>query len=187
MSWHDKVVWQEGMFLRAQHFQQQDRHTAHLLQARAAPLRPHPWGLTELSLDRDLLASGRFAFGIGGRRDGGRHAVLHSRQGRRRYRSSCRKNPKRDRLSRPPLYQDGRPEMTAPKARTRRARYGLRSFDAFDTHSDSTMPPSSGRATAARLLATEDLRGYSCLGLTRIVEVQADRKVVLDDRLSRPA
>jgi type VI secretion system protein ImpJ len=28
MVWHDKVVWQEGMFLRAQHFQQQDRHAA---------------------------------------------------------------------------------------------------------------------------------------------------------------
>ena len=38
MVWHDKVVWQEGMFLRAQHFQQQDRHFEHLLQARTAPL-----------------------------------------------------------------------------------------------------------------------------------------------------
>ena len=61
MVWHDKVVWQEGMFLRAQHFQQQDRHVEHLLQARAAPLRPHPWGLTEIALDRDLLAADRFA------------------------------------------------------------------------------------------------------------------------------
>ena len=49
MVWHDKVVWQEGMFLRAQHFQQQDRHAEHLLQARVAPLRAHPWGVTELS------------------------------------------------------------------------------------------------------------------------------------------
>ena len=61
MVWHNKVVWQEGMFLRAQHFQQQDRHAAHQLQARTAPLRAHPWGLTELAIDRDLLAAGRFA------------------------------------------------------------------------------------------------------------------------------
>ena len=27
MSWTNRVVWQEGMFLRAQHFQQQDRWT----------------------------------------------------------------------------------------------------------------------------------------------------------------
>ena len=61
MAWNDKVVWQEGMFLRAQHFQQQDRYMEALVQARAAPLRPHPWGVTELALDRDLLAAGKFA------------------------------------------------------------------------------------------------------------------------------
>lgn len=61
MFWHDKVVWQEGMFLRAQHFQQMDRFVARQLQARTEPLRPHPWGLTELSIDRELLAAGRFA------------------------------------------------------------------------------------------------------------------------------
>ncbi|MDB5316979.1 MAG: hypothetical protein JWO24_2823, partial [Rhodospirillales bacterium] len=58
MAWNDKVVWQEGMFLRSQHFQQADRYAEHLVQMRAAPLRAHPWGVTELSLDRDLLAAG---------------------------------------------------------------------------------------------------------------------------------
>ena len=43
MNWHDKVVWQEGMFIRAQHFQQQDRHAARQLQARTESLRAHPW------------------------------------------------------------------------------------------------------------------------------------------------
>lgn len=61
MAWNDKVVWQEGMFLRAQHYQQQDRYFEHLLQARSAPLRPHPWGVTEIALDRDLLGAGKFA------------------------------------------------------------------------------------------------------------------------------
>ena len=61
MTWNDKVVWQEGMFLRAQHYQQQDRYFEHLLQARAAPLVAHPWGVTELALDRDLLAAGKLS------------------------------------------------------------------------------------------------------------------------------
>ena len=34
MSWYSKVVWSEGLFLRPQHFQQQDRYLEHLLQAR---------------------------------------------------------------------------------------------------------------------------------------------------------
>ncbi len=34
MSWHNKVVWSEGLFLRPQHFQQQDRYIEHLVDGR---------------------------------------------------------------------------------------------------------------------------------------------------------
>ena len=61
MSWTNRVVWQEGMFLRTQHFQQQDRWTEQLVRGRVQALRPHPWGLVEYALDRDLLGTGRFA------------------------------------------------------------------------------------------------------------------------------
>jgi type VI secretion system protein ImpJ len=191
MVWHDKVVWQEGMFLRAQHFQQQDRHTEHLLQARAAPLRPHPWGITELSIDRDLLAAGRFAlsgaagvmedgtpFSLPGTADapqpldlpeGTRNAVVYLAL---------------------PLRQAGSPEvaMTESGPEAMRARYSLRSFEAFDTHSDSTVAAelSIGRLRMRYMLETEERAGYACLGLARIVEVQADRRVLLDERFIPP-
>lgn len=191
MAWHDKVVWQEGMFLRAQHFQQQDRHAAHQLQARAEPLRPHPWGVTELSIDRNLLASGRFAlssaagvmedgtpFSIPGAVDapvpldlpeGTRNAVVYLAV---------------------PLHQDGNPEVTAPDAGPEelRARFALRNFQAFDTHSDSTIAAELGvgRLRMRYLLDTGELAGYSCLGLARIAEVQTDRIVQLDDRYIPP-
>lgn len=61
MTWTNRVVWQEGMFLRAQHFQQQDRWLEALSRERTASLRPHPWGLVEMAVNRDLLATGRFA------------------------------------------------------------------------------------------------------------------------------
>src|SRR5260221_2391882 len=61
MTWTNRVVWQEGMFLRAQHFQQQDRWLEALVRTRTAPLRPHPWGIVEMAIDRELLATGRFA------------------------------------------------------------------------------------------------------------------------------
>src|SRR6185312_3783273 len=65
MSWTNRVIWQEGMFLRAQHFQQQDRWLESLLRGRVGALRPHPWGLVEYSIDRDLLSTGRFALASG--------------------------------------------------------------------------------------------------------------------------
>ena len=191
MFWHDKVVWQEGMFLRAQHFQQQDRHTASQLQARAAPLRSHPWGLTELQIDRDLLAAGRFAlssaagvledgtpFSIPGGADaplpldlpeGTRNAVVYLGLA---------------------LQQDGNPEVTSPTGGPEepRARYLLRGFEAFDTHSESTIAAelAVGRLRLRYLLETGELAGFSRLGLARIVEVQSDRRVVLDDRYMPP-
>src|SRR5882757_5997589 len=65
MTWTNRVVWQEGMFLRAQHFQQQDRHLGHLVRTGLAALHPYPWGMTSMVVDRDLLATGRFALASG--------------------------------------------------------------------------------------------------------------------------
>src|SRR3981081_4843980 len=62
MTWSNRVVWQEGMFLRAQHFQQQDRWLEALVRTRTAPLRPHPWGIVEMAIDRELRATGRVPF-----------------------------------------------------------------------------------------------------------------------------
>lgn len=190
MVWHDKVVWQEGMFLRTQHFQQQDRYFEHRLQARVAPLRPHPWGFVELSLDRDLLAAGKFAvascsgvfedgtpFAIPGTADqptpidlpeGARNQVVYLAM---------------------PVHQPGSPEIAlteGPEAAA--ARYGLKRFEAFDTHSDSTLPAELlvARPRLRFMLENEERAGFTCLGLTRVVEVHADKRVAVDERFIPP-
>src|SRR5258708_26430224 len=61
MTWTNRVVWQEGMFLRAEHFQERARWLEALVRTRTAPLRPPPWGIVEMAIDRELLATGRFA------------------------------------------------------------------------------------------------------------------------------
>src|SRR5690242_13112766 len=61
MTWTNRVVWQEGMFLRVQHFQQQDRWLESVVRGRTAPLRAHGWGIVDAAIDQDLLATGRFA------------------------------------------------------------------------------------------------------------------------------
>src|SRR5207344_582256 len=57
--WNNKIIWSEGMFLRPHHFQQQERYFANLVELRSAPLRPDPWGFTQLKLDDQLLALGK--------------------------------------------------------------------------------------------------------------------------------
>ncbi len=61
MSWYSKVVWSEGMFLRPQHFQQQDRYLEALVRQSCGDVRPYPWGISALTLDREALALGKIA------------------------------------------------------------------------------------------------------------------------------
>jgi len=61
MSWNNKVVWSEGMFLRPQHFQQQERYVETLVKHRGDHLRAYDWGVVELSLDQDALNLGKIA------------------------------------------------------------------------------------------------------------------------------
>jgi type VI secretion system protein ImpJ len=187
MTWTNRVVWQEGMFLRAQHFQQQDRWLEMLVRTRTAALRPHSWGVIEMAVDRDLLSTGRFAlssavgvfedgtpFAIPGETDhpapldlpdGTRNAIVYLAA---------------------PIRQPGAVEITMNGSE---GRYALREFEAYDTHSASPQPAPLliARLRLRYMLESEERAGYLCIGLARITEVAADRRATLDERWIPPA
>jgi type VI secretion system protein ImpJ len=187
MTWTNRVVWQEGMFLRAQHFQQQDRWLEFVVRARTGALRPHPWGVVEMAIDRDLLGTGRFAlssaagvfedgtpFAIPGETDhpppldlpeNTRNAVVYLAAAVR---------------------QPGAVEIGTDGVE---GRYALHDFEAYDTHSASPQPAplQVARLRVRYLLETDERAGYLCIGLARVNEVAADRRVTLDERWIAPA
>ena len=59
MSWHNKVIWSEGLFLRPQLFQQQERYLEHFAHKRAAPLSPFFFGFSHYAIDAEALALGK--------------------------------------------------------------------------------------------------------------------------------
>ncbi|CAJ0890709.1 type VI secretion system baseplate subunit TssK [Ralstonia flatus] len=59
MSWYNKVVWREGLFLRPQLFQQQERYLEHFAHKRAAALSPFFWGFHHFVIDTESLALGK--------------------------------------------------------------------------------------------------------------------------------
>jgi len=61
MAGESRVAWREGLFLRPQHFQQQDRFVESILRARTDVLRPYGWGVSQLRLDGSLASLGKFA------------------------------------------------------------------------------------------------------------------------------
>jgi len=61
MSSTNRVVWTEGLFLRPQHLQQQDRYVERSIEARCRGLRPYAWGFTDIEFDNAVLTEGKVA------------------------------------------------------------------------------------------------------------------------------
>ncbi len=61
MTWTNKVIWTEGMFLQPQHFQQQDRFHAQQANARHGAAVAYGWGLLSLTIDSAALTLGKIA------------------------------------------------------------------------------------------------------------------------------
>jgi len=59
MSWFSKVVWSEGLFLRPQHFQQQDRHAEWRGELHRRLLQANGWGFSSLEVDEAALGVGK--------------------------------------------------------------------------------------------------------------------------------
>jgi type VI secretion system protein ImpJ len=189
MSWTSRVIWQEGMFLRAQHFQQQDRWVEQALKSRVAALGPYWWGVSELEIDRDALAIGRFAlhaavgafpdgtsFGFPGGDADDPAALELGDQVRNTTIYLALPSPA------PYALQVGETGTGEQK------RLIARDFQATDTHSGSPEPADLviGRLGLRLILGEEDRAGYQCVAVARVREVSPDRRVTLDDRFIPP-
>ncbi len=188
MSWSNRVVWREGMFLRTQHFQQQDRWTESLeIRGVTRALRPHPWGLIDYTVDRDLLGTGRFALSsASGMFEDGTPFLLPGEADHPApldVPDSARNALVYLAL---PIRQAGGVEVSDDRSE---GRYGAQPFEAYDTQSASPIPAELqvGRVRLRYMLEAEERAGYQCIGLARITEVTADRRVILDDRWIPPA
>lgn len=189
MTWNSKVVWSEGMFLRPQHFQQQERYLDSLVQSRCAPLTAWPWGFTELALDRTALGLGRLAItsARGILPDGTPFAIPDDDAAPP---PLAIDDELRDTaiflalpLRRPGLRDTGRDEDTAHIAR-----YRAEATDVRDDNAglESLAPVEIGRRNLRLLTARQDLGEYACLGVAVVVEKKSDQTVVLDERYIPP-
>lgn len=181
MSWTSRVAWQEGMFLRAQHFQQQDRWAEEQIRQTLQYMRPYGWGFVQIQINQDLLASGRFALShaSGLFEDG----ISFSMPGQTDLPMPLEiPEQARDMLVHLviPIRQPGAMEMIV--AGREDGRYRVSPFEAFDTQSGSPQPAEIdvGRLNVSLRLDSSDREGFFCLPVARIREVLPSRQVVLD-------
>jgi type VI secretion system protein ImpJ len=189
MSWNSKIVWSEGMFLRTQHFQQQDRYVEHLIRGRTENLRPHPWGVSNLAIDRSLLTTGRFAVAeaSGVFQDGTPFSIPEDAD-----------HPPPLELPENlhntiiyltlPIRQPGSREFSDKAPGETITRYEASEYESSDavSGSESRAQLRVGKLRLRYALEDDDRSGYLSIGLARVVEVRPDKRALLDENYIAP-
>lgn len=193
MSWTNPVIWQEGMFLRAQHFQQNARWTEALVRARTRALGPWWWGISDLRVDLEKLEIGQFAlhaatgvfpdgtpFAIPGDTDSPDALALDERA-RRQLVHLCLPDPALSSI------------QVAHGDAGGTGRYRVQPFETPDTFPgapDDASDPADlliGRLRLRLMLDSDDRNGWLCIPIARVEEVGADKRARLDEEWIPPA
>jgi type VI secretion system protein ImpJ len=189
MSWDNKVVWSEGMFLRPQHFQQYDRYVERLVRGRSEGIAPYRWGISELAINRSLLETGAFAVTScrGILPDGTPFSIPEdcdhpvplepSENVRDRVVYLCL-----------PVRQPGGYDFAARSNEDAITRYRTSPFQATDAvvGSETVAEIEIGKLDLSYALHGSETAGYVRVGIARIQEVGGDRKIKLDERYIPP-
>ena len=190
MSWNNKVIWSEGLFLRPQHLQQNDRYLEAYVQGRCKGLRNYAWGVRELAIDEGALSLGKIAINR-------LNALL----------------PDGTPINIP--YDDDPPAsidisedirnrivyLALPHKRTDATEIeGLQNLDSLarmhpvvvesrDSNAGMTeqVEIEVGKLRLRLMLEGEGLGQYAIMGLARIIECRSDKKVILDQEYMPPA
>jgi type VI secretion system protein ImpJ len=190
MTWHNKVMWTEGMFLQPQHFQQQDRFVARQLEGRITAGLPWAWGFLSLQVDDAALLQGRIQ--ITGARgvlpDGLAFSIPND-------------EPAPPSLEVPGDARDeivvlavplSRPGVTESDVEAGESsmppRWRVADLGVADIHASSLReaPLQVGRLNL-RLMLQRDLNdGYVAIGVVRVIERRSDARVVLDTQYIPP-
>ena len=183
MSWNNKVVWSEGMFLQPQHFQQHDRFLASTLEERVTGLRPYAYGFTELRLDTQLLQHGKISLvsARGVLPDGTPFSL-----------------PQDDDLPEPlDIPPDARGALIVLALPTRRqgisetgnsnepdnfARYRTDDVEVQDSNGSNGQPAwmQIGKLRLRLALKQQVVNAHSTMGVVRVIERRTDNSLVLD-------
>jgi type VI secretion system protein ImpJ len=190
MTLSGRVVWSEGMLLRTQHLQQQDRWVEGLVRAATHGLRHNGWGFRELELEQGLLTQGKVAIrrASGVMPDGTAFA----------FPDEC-PNPEPVEIAAAtaqtvvhlalPVRLAGSAEIDALGREPMGARYAAREVEIRDSvaHADSAPAPVHLAELRFRLLDGAAPRdAYVHLPLARVSAVMADGTLVLDGEFPVP-
>ncbi len=184
MSWNNKVIWSEGMFLRPQHFQQHVRYIEHFVENRCGALRGHGWGIESFQFDEQLLTLGKLSIleAKGIFPDGTPFEMPDDDDPAAALDVPENVHDMVVYLALP-VRRSGSEESNPDREGNTLARYITHEEDVADNVSRQTEAATlqTGKLRTRLMLASDKRDEYACLPVARIVEVQSDKKVLLDD------
>lgn len=188
MTGKNRVAWREGMFLRPQHFQAQERYFDAHIRARVNSVQPYAWGFTSITIDEDLASLGKFGLlqASGVLPDGTPFSIPEEL-------------PPPPPLDVPadardaivsltlPAAQPGAVEFREAEAASHEARFAVTEQEVPDAFSDDTVtePIEFGLPNLRFGVTRDQTYGRVTLGLARVREV-SNKKLVFDDRYIPP-
>lgn len=188
-DWAQRVVWSEGMFLRSQHFQQQDRHIEHLLRSVTGGLVSYPWGFRTLALNSSLLETGRLAIveATGVLMDGTPFQIPQQTEPPQPLDLKDDGRTGMVYLA-APVSQPGAPEFDPEGPANSGVRYQGQSIAVRDSVAGQSAeaPIQVGRLRLRLMPGHADRTGYECLGVARVAQVNPNGLVELDRRYIPP-
>lgn len=190
MTWHNKVVWTEGMFLQPQHFQQHDRHIEYQLRQRLAASIGHGWGFLSLAIDEAALTIGKLSVNAaqGILPDGQAFAIPGNDAAPAAL--DVPTDARNERVVLAAVLQ--RPGIVDTDAEQAAGSMGPRFHVAevevgdSNTNVDRDAALQIGRLNLRLMLERDAGEGYATIAVARIVERRADNKVVLDSNYIPP-
>ena len=183
MSWNNRVVWTEGMFLRTQHFQQSDRYHEQVTLGSLKAVIPHFSGIEHLELNTHLLNEGRIGLNrVRGlfpdgtlfdapENDDAPEPLLVPSEMRDAVIHLCT-----------PIRREGAVDVAVDDDRTLR-RYGSVEVNVADITAEGAAlaPVSVAKLNLVLLSDGQDLSGFESIPICRVIERRSDDSVHLDE------
>ncbi len=179
----NRVIWKEGLFIKPQHFQQQQRHFEYHIDERIRSVSHYLYGVSELSLNPEYLSFGRIAIdrAVGVMPDGLTFRI-----------------PQEDLIPEAleivdsslanqivylavPLKSEALMEVSWPEEHGT-GRYASRALEVVDVHTvqGDTTNIDVSPAKIKLMLQKDDRSAYASIAIARILEKRPDGSVVLD-------
>ena len=186
MTWNNKVIWTEGMFLQPLHFQQQDRNFQQWVESRCGGLQSFSWGITHLEIDQQLLTLGKFAITVcrGVFPDGTPFSIPEQHPAPTPLEVSAAAKNEIIYLALPVQRISGKEiAWTTDTDIDELSRYQLQEIEVKDIHSQSEQSNAviqSGELWTRLRPASKNQGAFVTLPLVRVMEQKEDKLIILD-------